>query len=99
MSTGSATPSWFPLALRGAIEGSDAFVFVISPDSVSSEFCEQEVAHAAEFNKRIVPLVLRSVADGQIPEEIRFRNWIPVGGEGSCERRGGAGGRRDRDRP
>ena len=26
----------FPVALRRAIEGSDAFVFVISPDSVAS---------------------------------------------------------------
>jgi WD40 repeat protein len=75
----------FPEALRRAIEASDAFVFVISPDSVSSEFCEQEVAHAAELNKRIVPLALRPVSDGQIPEEIRFRNWIPVGGDGSFE--------------
>jgi WD40 repeat protein len=75
----------FPEALRRAIEASDAFVFVISPDSVSSEFCEQEVAHAAGLNKRIVPLALRPVRDTELPEEIRFRNWIPVGGEGSFE--------------
>ena len=70
----------FPEALRRAIESSDAFVFVISPDSVSSEFCEQEVAHAAGLNKRIVPLALRQVPDAELPEEIRFRNWIPVDG-------------------
>ncbi len=68
----------FPLALRRAIEGSDAFVFVISPDSVASPYCEQEVAHAAELNKRIVPVNLRPVPDAQIPAEIRFRNWIPI---------------------
>jgi WD40 repeat protein len=71
----------FPDALRRAIEGSDAFVFVISPDSVQSQFCEQEVTHALELNKRIVPLALREVPDADIPEEIRFRNWIPVDGE------------------
>ena len=70
----------FPEALRRAIESSDAFVFVISPDSVSSEFCEQEVSHAAGLNKRIVPLALRQVPDTELPEEIRFRNWIPVDG-------------------
>ena len=37
----------FPEALRRAIESSDAFVFVISPDSVHSSFCEEEVEHAA----------------------------------------------------
>ena len=69
----------FPAALRRAVEGSDAFVFVISPDSVRSPFCGQEVEHAVELNKRVVPLALREVADVEIPEEIRFRNWIPVG--------------------
>lgn len=46
----------FPEALRRAIESSDGFVFVISPESVRSPFCEQAVAHAAELNKRIVPV-------------------------------------------
>jgi len=69
----------FPAALRRAVEGSDGFVFVISPDSVASPFCEQEVDHAVELNKRIVPLAFRSVPDEQIPEGIRVRNWIPVG--------------------
>ena len=71
----------FPAALRRAIEGSDAFVFVISPDSVRSEFCEQEVAYAVELKKRIVPVALREVAAEEMPDEIRFRNWIPVGGD------------------
>jgi WD40 repeat protein len=76
----------FPEALRRAIEGSDAFVFVISPDSVGSEFCEQEVAHASALNKRIVPLALRPVAEEQLPEEIRWRNWIAVGEDTGVER-------------
>lgn len=38
----------FPAALQKAIESSDAFVFVISPDSVRSDFCVQEVNHAVE---------------------------------------------------
>ena len=76
----------FPEALRRAIEGSDAFVFVISPDSVGSEFCEQEVTHAAGLNKRIVPLALHPVTDERIPEQIRWRNWIPVGEETGVDR-------------
>jgi TIR domain len=69
----------FPVALRRAIESSDAFVFVISPELVRSEFCEQEVAYASESNKRIVPLSLREVPDKEIPEQIRVRTWIPAG--------------------
>jgi len=71
----------FPAALRRAIEGSDTFLFVITPDSVGSPFCDQEVAHASELNKHIIPLALRHVPDDQLPEEIRYRNWIPVDGD------------------
>src|SRR5437763_1112191 len=76
----------FPEALRRAIEDADAFVFVISPDSVASDFCEQEVAHASQLNKRIVPLALRHVPADEIPEEIRYRNWIPALQDGVVER-------------
>ncbi|MGH2875701.1 MAG: toll/interleukin-1 receptor domain-containing protein [Solirubrobacteraceae bacterium] len=72
----------FPQALQRAIEASDAFVFVISPEAVRSPFCEQEVSHAAQLNKRIVPLALRAVPEEEIPDEIRYRNWIPVDGDG-----------------
>ncbi len=75
----------FPQALRRAVESSDAFVFVISPDSVRSSFCEEEVEHAAAFNKRIVPLSLRRVDDVEIPDDVRFRNWIPASDDGDFE--------------
>ena len=75
----------FPDALHRAIESSDAFVFVISPDSVHSSFCEEEVEHAAHLNKRIVPLSLRPVADEDLPADVRFRNWIPTSGDGEFE--------------
>lgn len=72
----------FPDALRRAIESSDTFIFVISPDAVRSLFCVEEIEHAASLNKRIVPLALRPVPDEALPEEVRFRNWIPVGDDG-----------------
>ena len=75
----------FPEALRRAVESSDAFVFVITPDSVRSTFCEQEVEHAAELNKRIVPLALRAVDDAEIPEAVRFRSWIPASADGDFD--------------
>ena len=67
----------FPAALRSAVERSDGFVFVISPDSVASRFCDQEVEHALELRKRLVPLLHRHVADEQVPQGVRERNWIP----------------------
>ncbi len=67
----------FPQAIRSAIEGSDAFLFVITPDSVTSAYCDQEVSYALELEKRIVPVLHIAVPDDDAPEEIRHRNWIP----------------------
>ena len=67
----------FPQAIRTAIEESDAFLFVITPASVASRFCEQEVTYAGTLAKRIVPVVRDAVPDAEIPEDIRNRNWIP----------------------
>ena len=75
----------FPEVLRRAIESSDAFAFVISPDAVKSAFCVEEVEHAAQLNKRIIPLALRAVPDSEIPDEVRFRNWIPAGEDGQFD--------------
>src|SRR3990172_5159326 len=61
---------WLEQILRG-IEGSDAFIFLISPDSVASEVCNVEVKHAARNNKRIVPVVLRDVDPKITIEAIR----------------------------
>jgi WD40 repeat protein len=68
----------FPEALRRAVERSDAFVFVITPDSVRSPFCELEIERAGELNKRIVPVYRRPVDDAELPDEVRYRNWIPA---------------------
>src|ERR1700735_2937149 len=39
-----------------AIESADAFVYIISPASVASAECAQELTHAAGLNKRILPV-------------------------------------------
>jgi len=67
----------FPLAIRSAIESSDAFLFVISPASLTSRFCEQEVDYAVSLNKRLVPVLLTHVTDEVLPAPIRDRSWIP----------------------
>ncbi|MBV9896959.1 MAG: toll/interleukin-1 receptor domain-containing protein [Chloroflexi bacterium] len=62
--------------IYAAIEGSDAFVFIVSPDSVTSEVCGLELAHAEEQHKRIVPVVYRAVEADAAPEPLR--NVEPV---------------------
>lgn len=65
---------WLEQIFRG-IEESDAFVFLISPDSIESEVCKVEINKAAQNNKRIIPIVLRDVNPRDTPETIRKLNW------------------------
>ncbi len=74
---GIADSEVFPEAIKRAIEQSDAFLFVITPASVASRYCENEVEYARELQKRIVPVLRDAVADSELPEEIRDRSWIP----------------------
>ena len=87
---GIADADVFPAAIRTAIEGSDAFLFVITPESVASRYCEAEVDYARELGKRIVPILREAVDDDGLHSEIRNRNWIPFadddGFEGSLQR-------------
>ena len=74
---GIADGEVFPEAIKRAIEQSDAFLFVITPSSVASAYCENEVEYARELQKRIVPVLRDPVSDAELPAEIRDRNWIP----------------------
>jgi WD40 repeat protein len=65
---------WLEQIFRG-IEESDAFIFLISPDSIASEVCKVEINRAAQNNKRIIPIVLRDVPPRDAPESIRKLNW------------------------
>ncbi len=66
----------FMQAIYGAIEGADTFIFVLTPDSVTSVVCGREIAHAVSHNKRIVPLVARDVNAEAVPEAVAKLNWI-----------------------
>ena len=74
---GIADAEVFQEAIKRAIEGSDAFLFVITPASVQSAYCENEVEYARDLNKRIVPVLREPVPDSELHAEIRDRNWIP----------------------
>jgi WD40 repeat protein len=58
------------------VEAADAFAFVISPASLQSRECGEELAAALERKKRIVPLVLADPNGVPVPEALESRNWI-----------------------
>jgi WD40 repeat protein len=66
--------------LRAGIAGSDSFCFVISPRSVVSTHCRNELAYAVELGKRIIPVLHLPVPDGEVPEAVASRNWVPQTG-------------------
>lgn len=66
----------FMQAIFPAIEGTDTFVFVLSPDSVTSEICGKELAHAVSHNKRMIPIMARDVDAKAVPEPLAKLNWV-----------------------
>jgi hypothetical protein len=69
------TREWRKEIERG-IEGSDTFLFLLSPDSAKSEVCGDEIEHAVKNGKRLVPIVIRNVAADEAPAPLRPLNWI-----------------------
>ena len=62
--------------IYGAIEATHTFIFVLTPDSIASQVCGKEIAHAAANNKRLVPIVHRDVAADSVPKPLGELNWI-----------------------
>ncbi|MEA3211585.1 MAG: hypothetical protein QOE70_4642 [Chthoniobacter sp.] len=73
------TVEWLTEIFAG-IEGTAVFVILISPESVGSAICQQEIAHAVEHHKRLVPILHRAVEDGAtMPPVLKTKNWIFLG--------------------
>lgn len=66
----------FEREIQQGIEGSDVFLFLVSPDSIQSNWCNKEITHAVKNGKRILPIVIRETEEKFIPFEISKRNWI-----------------------
>ena len=64
-------------AIASAIAGCEKFVFVVSPDSLDSGPCAEELAEAEGASKQVIPLLRRPGRDGQpIPDAVAEPNWI-----------------------
>lgn len=69
------TVDWMKEIEKG-IEAADVFIFVVSPDSIHSNVCAQEVDHAIKNGKRIAPVVAREVDMKETPATLTHLNWI-----------------------
>jgi len=66
----------FQIEIYKGIANADNFLFIISADSVSSKYCEDEVGYASLLNKRMVTIYLSETPLEKIPEELKNVQWI-----------------------
>ncbi len=63
--------------ITDAIEGGDAFLFVISPDSLKSKICQNELELGIKLNKKIIPILYRDPEKRQkMHPKLSSTNWV-----------------------
>ncbi|PIY09167.1 MAG: hypothetical protein COZ18_08490 [Flexibacter sp. CG_4_10_14_3_um_filter_32_15] len=66
----------FQQEIYNGIEACENFVFIISPDSVKSPYCDDEVKFATKLGKRIITILYRATETFDIPMELSNIQWI-----------------------
>ncbi len=66
----------FQQEIYNGIASADNFLFVISPESVNSPYCYDEVAYAQKLNKRFITIRYRQIIDSELPKPLRAVQWI-----------------------
>lgn len=73
------TADWLE-EIKAGIESSDSFIYVISPDSVQSDVCGIELAHALQNKKRLIPIMHRDLVaeydQAALHPTISSHNWL-----------------------
>lgn len=71
-----STADWMA-EITASIEGADALVFVLSPDSIKSEVCAKELELAILGNKKIIPVLYRDVDKRlKMHPKLAATNWV-----------------------
>lgn len=62
--------------IQNAITESIAFIYLVSNNSLESEYCQKEFKFAGELNKRIFPILLPGITNKDVPEIVSSRQWL-----------------------
>src|SRR5450755_4655212 len=57
--------------IKSGIEKAGAFIFILSPDSLVSEMCGEELRYAQECGKKLILLHYRRVTRDRTPQVLR----------------------------
>ncbi|MEQ9358581.1 MAG: TIR domain-containing protein [Coleofasciculus chthonoplastes F2-STO-03] len=68
----------FEEAIKRGIEQADNLVYLISPDSIGSKYCQQELDLAVSLHKRIIPVLVRETPVEQIPPVLQGLQYIDL---------------------
>ncbi len=60
------------------IDASEAFVLVLTPDYLQSEYCMMELDYAHRSSKRLVPILHNPLQDDNVPPSISHINWVHI---------------------
>ena len=66
----------FQVAINRGIEKADNVVLLLSPSSLASQYCQQELAYARQYHKRVIPLLVQSMDVATLPDELRMLQFI-----------------------
>ncbi|MDJ0554974.1 MAG: TIR domain-containing protein, partial [Microcoleaceae cyanobacterium MO_207.B10] len=66
----------FQIEIKRGIARADNLIYLLSPDAIKSEYCQQEIAYALSLNKRIIPVLIGPTNLTEIPTEIRHLQFI-----------------------
>lgn len=65
--------------IKRGLEGTDAFICILSPDYMVSTYCvDMELGYAINLNKKIIPIVLHKFDEHfeKLPDKVKGINWI-----------------------
>ena len=71
-----ASGSDFQQEIYRGIKACDNFLFILSPRSVNSPYCKDEVEYAASLNKRFVTVLHREINTADLHPELAKVQWI-----------------------
>jgi WD40 repeat protein len=66
----------FQAEIHRGIESADHFLFILSPNSVNSSYCADEVEYAAKLNKRFVTILHRPIDTATLHPELAKVQWL-----------------------
>jgi len=68
----------FEEAIKRGIQQADNLVYLLSPNSIGSKYCQQELDLAVSLHKRIIPVLVCETPSGEVPLALQGLQYIDL---------------------